>query len=151
MLFRSVVGKGKTTLLVLTERKTRQEIIRKMPSKSQKAVINALDIIERKMGAKEFCEKFKTITMDNGCEFLCQKGIERSCTTQRKRTTAYFCHPYSAFERGSNENANKLIRRFIPKGADISQYTEKEIRRIEHYINNYPRKILGGAPPRMAA
>lgn len=147
----TVVGKGKTTLLVLTERKTRQEIIRKMPSKSQKAVIKALDIMERKIGAKEFREKFKTITMDNGCEFLCQEGIERSCLAKKQRTMAYFCHPYSAFERGSNENANKLIRRFIPKGADISKYTEKEIRRIEHYINNYPRKILGGAPPRMAA
>ena len=56
---------------------------------------------------------------------------------------AYYAHPYSSWERGSNENANKIIRRFIPKGSDINKYTEEEIKRIENWINNYPRRILG--------
>ncbi len=146
----TVVGKGNTTLLVITERKTRKEIIRKIPSRSQKAVESAINKIERQMGAKAFRKEFKTITSDNGSEFLDQKAIEHSCINKSKRTTMYYCHPYSAWERGSNENANKLIRRFIPKGANIAEYSEKEIERIEHYINNYPRRILGGAPPRMA-
>lgn len=146
----TVVGKGKTTLLVLTERKTRKEIIRKIPSRSQIEIERTLNRIERKIGTKSFRKEFKTITSDNGSEFLDQKAIEQSCISKRKRTIMYYCHPYSAWERGSNENANKLIRRFIPKGANIADYSEKEIERIEHYINNYPRRILGGAPPRMA-
>ncbi|MEG1548642.1 MAG: IS30 family transposase, partial [Clostridia bacterium] len=59
------------------------------------------------------------------------------------RTHLYYCHPYSAYERGSNENANKLIRRHIAKGDDISKYTIKQVQHIESWINNYPRKILG--------
>ena len=146
----TVVGKGKTTLLVMMERKTRKQIVRKIPSRSQHAVESAINKIERQIGAKTFRKEFKTITSDNGGEFLDQKAIEQSCINKKNRTTLYYCHPYSAWERGSNENANKLIRRFIPKGANIADYSEKEIERIEHYINNYPRRILGGAPPRMA-
>ncbi|PWM66827.1 MAG: IS30 family transposase, partial [Clostridiales bacterium] len=50
----------------------------------------------------------------------------------------------SAWERGSNENANKLIRRFIPKGADIGEFSHERIKRIEHWINNYPRRLFNG-------
>ena len=64
-----------------------------------------------------------------------------------KRTKVYYAHPYSSFERGSNENANKLIRRFIPKGADISSYSDEKIKYIENWINNYPRRIFN-RPPR---
>lgn len=56
---------------------------------------------------------------------------------------AYFTHPYSAWERGSNENQNKIIRRFIPKSRSIATVTDKEIKEIEEWMNNYPRKILG--------
>ena len=59
-----------------------------------------------------------------------------------KRTTCYYAHPYSSWERGSNENANRLIRRFIAKGKSIDKYTDVEIKRIEDWINNYPRKIF---------
>ena len=54
-----------------------------------------------------------------------------------------FAHPYSSWERGTNENQNRMIRRFIPKGTDISKISDKEIKRIENWMNNYPRKILG--------
>jgi len=53
-----------------------------------------------------------------------------------------YAHPYSAWERGSNENFNKLVRRFIPKGADITKYSKKYIAYIQHWINHYPRKKL---------
>lgn len=142
----TVIGKkgSQTVLLVLTERKTRQEIIRKMKSKSQYCVVKELDKIERKMGAKKFRNTFKTITCDNGCENLDNEGIERSALTKQKRTVVYYAHPYSAWERGSNENANKLIRRFIPKGTDIAEFSHERIKMIEHWINNYPRRILNG-------
>ena len=61
---------------------------------------------------------------------------------EEKRTKIYYCHPYSSWERGSNENANRLIRRFIPKGADIGRFTHEMIKFIEDWINNYPRRIF---------
>ena len=142
----TVVGKQgtKTVLLVLTERKTRQEMIFKMASKSQECVVRTLDKLERKMGSKTFRETFLTITCDNGCENLDFEGIEKSCLTDIQRTKVYYAHPYSAWERGSNENANKLIRRFIPKGADIADFSQKRIKMIENWINNYPRRIFNG-------
>ena len=142
----TVVGKQgtKTVLLVLTERKTRQEIILKIKSKSQECVVRALDKLERKIGSKQFRETFKTITCDNGCENLDFEGIEKSCLTNIQRTKVYYAHPYSAWERGSNENANKLIRRFIPKGTDIGEFSPGRIKMIENWINNYPRRIFNG-------
>ena len=141
----TVVGKGRVCLLVMTERRTRSQKIIKLKRRSQAEVINALDKLERKLGAAKFRRTFKTITTDNGGEFLNQEGIEKSCINKKtRRTIVYYCHPYSAWERGSNENANRLIRRFIPKSAKICDYTEKEIKRIEHYINNYPRKLFDG-------
>ena len=142
----TVVGKQgtKTVLLVLTERKTRQEMIFKIKSKSQECVVKALDKLERKLGSKTFRETFITITCDNGCENLDFEGIERSCLTTIQRTKVYYAHPYSAWERGSNENANKLIRRFIPKGSDIAEFSLGRIKMIENWINNYPRRIFNG-------
>ena len=98
-------------LLVLTERKFRREIIIKMPDGTMASVVKALDRLERKLGSRLFRKIFRTITVDNGSEFQDCAGIERSCLTKQKRTHVYYCHPYSAFERGSNENANTLIRR----------------------------------------
>lgn len=138
-------GKGKACLLVLSERMTREEIIRKIPDKKTASVISALDKLEREIGARRFRETFRTITCDNGCEFLNFTGIEKSCINKKlPRTKTYFCHPYSSWERGTNENQNGLIRRFIPKGADIGKYSEEDIGHIEHWMNTYPRKILEG-------
>lgn len=147
----TVVGKKgtNTVLLVLTERQTRQEIIRKIKSKSQYCVVKEIDKLERKIGAKTFRETFKTITCDNGCENLDFEGIERSVLTKQKRTSVYYAHPYSAWERGSNENANKLIRRFIPKGSDIGEFSHERIKMIEHWINNYPRRLFNGLSSNM--
>ena len=138
-----VVGSKKACLLVLTERKTREELLFKLKAKTQDNVIEAINKLERRHKG-QFSKKFKTITMDNGCEFLDMERLEASSLSiSRRRTTAYYAHPYSAWERGSNENANKLIRRFIPKGADIGKYTNVEIKRIEHWMNNYPRRMFG--------
>ena len=140
-----VGGKGTlAVLLVMTERSLNLEIIRKIESKSRECVVRELDKLERKLGSGKFKQIFKTITCDNGCENLDQEGMERSAITHGQRTKVYYAHPYSSWERGSNECANKLIRRFIPKGADISKYSMKFIRYIEHWINNYPRKMFGG-------
>ena len=141
-----VVGKkegGGAVLLVLSERSRREEIIIKMPDKTQESVVASLDRLERKYG-KEFKEKFKTMTVDNGSEFLDYKGIERSIRNDgMKRVNLYYAHPYSSWERGTNENINKMIRRFIPKGTDINKISNARIKFIENWINSYPRRIFG--------
>lgn len=141
-----VVGKqggSSAALLVLSERKSREEIIRKIPEKTQECVKRELDKLERKYKSK-FYRKFQTITVDNGSEFLDFKGLEDSILkVGNKRTKLYYAHPYSSWERGTNENSNKLIRRFIPKGTDIGKISISEVKRIEQWMNNYPRRILG--------
>jgi IS30 family transposase len=104
----------KETLFVLTERKTRDQRIIVLPNGKAESVVAATDDIERKLGDL-FPLIFRTITLDNGSENADYKGIERSIFGGR-RTTTYYCHPYSSYERGSNENQNKHIRRFVPKG-----------------------------------
>jgi len=86
----------------------------------------------------------KTLACDNGCEFLDFAAIERSALRPGRRCEVFFAHPFRASERGSNENANRILRRFVPKGADISAFTRKQIQRIEDRINALPRKILDG-------
>ena len=135
-------GKGKAVLLTLTERKTRKQIIRKLKDRTQKSVARAINGIERQMGKEAFRSVFKSITADNGSEFLDYETLEASVLGTSPRTHIYYAHPYSSWERGSNENANRIIRRFIPKGSDISKFTCKKIQQIEDWINNYPRKIL---------
>jgi IS30 family transposase len=138
-----VVGKGTVCLLVMTERTSRKELIFKLKAKKQECVKEVLDSLERKHKGR-FKTIFKSITMDNGCEFLNQGALEASCLKAgQKRTICYYAHPYSAWERGSNEAANKLIRRFVPKGTNIDSLTKTDIRRIECWMNNYPRRMFG--------
>lgn len=138
-----VVGKqgSKTVLFTLTERKTRQEIIMKLPNKKTETISKALDKIERQYGSK-FYKTFKTITFDNGVEFMGYKGLEKSCRIKKKRTEIYYAHPYCSGERGTNENNNRLIRRWIPKGIDIGNIKVSFIKEIEDWINNYPRAMF---------
>lgn len=139
-------GKRKTTraLLTLTERKTRKEIIIAIPNRKAETVVKALDALERKLGARRFRAIFKSITFDNGTEFAAAEGLERSCVNKRlPRTKVYFCHPYSSWERGTNENTNGMIRRRFPKGTNFAAVTNAQIAQAENWINNYPRKILG--------
>lgn len=133
---------SKKALLVLTERKSRKEIIEPMKDRTAESTIKALDRIERRYGAL-FRKVFKTITVDNGGEFSDVEGLERSAIRKGSRTKFYYCHPYSSYERGSNENQNRMIRRKHPKGTDFAKVTTAEIKETEAWVNNYPRAILG--------
>lgn len=135
-------GKSKNTLLVLTERKTRDEIIFKLPDHTAEAVVAAVDRLERKWG-ELFKQVFKTITVDNGSEFAYCEALEKSVLGEGNRTKLYYCHPYSSWERGTNEVTNKMVRRKVPKGTDFDEKTEEEVQSIEDWINNYPRRIHG--------
>ena len=140
-----VIGKKTkgAVLFILTERMTREEIIIKLPNKRAIEVSKALDKLERRY-KKNFREKFKSITFDNGSEFRNWRSLEKSYDRRRKkpRTHIYYAHPYCSGERGTNENSNRLIRRFIPKGTDITPISEEYIAYIENWINNYPRAIF---------
>lgn len=142
----SVIGKrkqSKNTLLTLTERKTRNEIIFKLPNHTDEAVVAALDVLERRWG-DTFKDVFKSITVDNGSEFADVEGLERSVLHEgEKRTKLYYCHPYSSWERGTNEVTNKMVRRKVPKGTNFDDKTDADIQSIEEWINNYPRRIHG--------
>lgn len=131
------------TYIVMTERKTRREIIIPSPDKTSASVVAALDTLEKKVGSKVFPLIFQSITCDNGCEFADAAGIERSASGKGTRTEVYYCHPYRPSERGSNENQNGLIRRHLPKGTDLSTISYEETKRIEDWLNNYPRKMFG--------
>ena len=141
-------GRGdKTCLLVMSERVSRWELIFKMERKKQECVKAVMDRLEDEYGEK-FPVTFKSITVDNGPEFLSFSDLEKSkLSEETKRTTIYYAHPYRACERGTNENANRLIRRFIPKGAKISSYSDEDILRIQRWMNSYPRRILGYRSP----
>jgi IS30 family transposase len=142
---------SKSALLTLTERKTRQQIIMKVPQATHEAVQSALNRLEVRLGS-EFKVKFKSITFDNGSEFLSWESLEASVLKQGdKRTTVYFAHSYSSWERGTNENHNRMIRRFVFKGLNIDGFSEKEIKQVEDWMNNYPRRILGYNTPNQAA
>lgn len=134
----------KACLLVLSERMTREEILIKIKDRTAQSVVTALDRMERKMGSPDFRKKFLSITCDNGVEFSDWKGIERSCRNKRNRTIVYFCHPYCSGERGTNENINRMVRRWIPKGDDIGLYSDAEIEQIQNWINYYPRPLFHG-------
>ena len=140
----TVVGRqgSKSALLVLTERLSRFEIIMKLKDRTQKSVISALDKLEKEYKDK-FSLIFKSITVDNGVEFLDMASLEKSVYNKvSKRTTIYYAHPYCSWERGSNENNNKLIRKFIKKKADIKNFSVAYIKKIQDWINNYPRKLF---------
>ena len=136
-----VCGPTRQSLLVLTERLTRKEIIIPIQTQSAQEVVKALNRIEYKFGRK-FKSIFKTITVDNGTEFSNCQGIEKSIYGKGNRTKVYYCHPYSSWERGTNERINREIRRLIPKGTNLATITEKQIQYVEEWVNNYPREIF---------
>ena len=131
--------KKKGCILVLSERKTRQELLFKLDNKQCASVWNTL---------QDNCDKLKhhikTITCDNGVEFSTNCEFSNNELIEFVRTNLYYCHPYRSGERGTNENQNKLIRRFYPKGFDLSEVTQEELNKIQDFINNMPRKIFNG-------
>lgn len=141
-----VIGKGNAgpVLLTLTERVSRQELIFKLPDKRASTIRSVFDRLERKDPA--FRERFKSITTDNGPEFLQYEDLRRSIRGGN-RFDVYYCHSYSAWEKGSNENHNRMIRRFLPKGTDLTKVSKRKVAEIQNWMNSYPRKILGWMTP----
>lgn len=140
-----IIGNPKTSksnLFTLTDRKTRYEIAIKVPDKTTKSIVEALNQIEHKLGSDNFRILFKSITFDNGVEFRDVKGIENSPFTNRERVKTYFANPYHSWERGTNENVNRQLRRYFPKGTDFSKISQEVITKTVNKINYGKRHSL---------
>lgn len=136
---------GKSVLLTLTERTKREQIIRKLPNRKAETIRRAIDRLER--NTPNFRQKFKSITTDNGSEFMQYDLLRKSCRCKGDRFDIYYCHSYSAWEKGTVENHNRMIRRFFPKGTNFDEISPKQIRRVQDWMNQYPRKSLGWRSP----
>ena len=138
--FDSVIGNAKgqrQSILTLTERKTRYEIIFRAAVRTSAATVAALNKIIRQFPKGTF----QTITVDNGSEFQDCYGMEYD-KQGSKRLTIYYAHPYSSWERGTNERNNRIIRRYFPKGKSLAKVTQKQCDAVAASINAMPRKIL---------
>lgn len=134
----TVIGKQGTGAIVsLVERKSRLYLIRKVEAKTAEAVRKAINTM-----LWRYRKHVHTITADNGTEFC-----EHELVAERLNTQVYFAHPYCSWERGLNENFNGLLRQYIPKGTDLRQVTDKQIKWIEKQLNLRPRKCLGYKQP----
>lgn len=134
----TVIGtkdKTKPVILTLVERQTRFEILELIDAKSADAVTHALTKLFDQLGDKT-PHIFKSITSDNGSEFA------SLFETFSPMIDIYFTHPFSSFERGTSENQHKLIRRYLPKGYDLSLITSEYVKTIQQFMNDYPRKSL---------
>lgn len=130
--------KQSSAIGTLVERKARYVNIVKLGNRRSATV--------RKGFTKEFNKLDdifkKTMTYDNGTEMAQHKLLTKQTGIQ-----VYFAHPYSSWERGTNENTNGLIRRYFPKGTNFNDITEKQLKEVEYKLNNRPRKILGYKTP----
>ena len=111
-----------------------EKVRNKTISESNRAVIKRLKDVPLRYR--------KTLTRDRGSENLGHIELEKELSIQ-----CYFAHAYHSWERGSNENLNGLIRRFLPKGTDFRTVSNKQIKHIEYLINSRPRKRLGWKTP----
>lgn len=131
-------SKQASAIGTMVERKTRLVRIIKLKDRKSKTVTR-----EFKKQMDKMNPLFrKTLTYDNGSEMANHKWFTRKTGMQ-----VYFAHPYSAWERGTNENTNGLIRRFLPKQTDFNSVPQSQLKNIEHKLNNRPRKILGFKTP----
>ena len=134
----SVIGKlNQSSLVTLVERVSRYTVILRVNSKEADVVAKA--IISR---IKELNLLIHTMTGDNGTEFAEHRKI-----ADELGIDFYFTHPYSSWEKGTNENTNGLIRQYFPKGTDFNAVSDEAIKTVENELNNRPRKCLSYKSP----
>ena len=136
-----IVGKGRRGQLIsLVERKLGIGLLFNAGSRESEKIVEIFKELKANYGAY-YTQIFKSATFDNGAEFADSAAMEQT------GTDVYYAHPYSSFERGTNENWNGIVRRFVPKGSSFDNLTDKDIQRISHYINTLPRKRFGYKTP----
>jgi len=133
-----VFGSGSSQIATLVERQTRYVMLVKLDRKDSPTVVNALIKNARKLPQ----ELYKSLTWDRGTEMHGHKRFTIATDIQ-----VYFCDPQSPWQRGSNENTNGLLRQYMPKGIDMSAYTQLQLNAIARQLNQRPRKTLGFHTP----
>jgi len=134
----TVVGKNhQGALVTLVDRKTKLTLIGKVDRYTaetvEKTIISLMELLPRQN---------HTLTVDNGKEFANHESVADALQIK-----VYFADPYSAWQRGLNENTNGLIRQYVPKGSDVRSLTDRQINHIMDRLNNRPRKLLGFLTP----
>lgn len=145
----SVVGVKKgthQTLITLVNTASQFLLIRRSENKTGQATVDTLDRLEEDI--PQISEIMESLLLDNGIEF---SKIEEMMTSvkdkEKKRFQVYFTHPYASYERGCNENKNRMIRRYFKKGKLVEDLSDEDILNIARKINNMPRKALGYKTP----
>jgi len=133
-----IEGSNKTCIATLVERKTRYVMLAKLENKRTETVVNALI----KQAHKLPSELYKSLTWDRGTEMTGHQKFTLATDIQ-----VYFCDPQSPWQRGSNENTNRLLRDYLPKGTDLSVHSQKELNWIARELNERPRKTLDYETP----
>jgi IS30 family transposase len=131
-------GSANSQIATLVERQTRYVMLVKLEGKDAQTVVKALIKRARKLPQ----ELYESLTSDRGTERHGHKQFTMATDIQ-----VYFCDPPSPWQRGSNENTNGLLRQYLPKGIDISGYSQPQLNAIARQLNQRPRKTLGFHTP----
>ena len=131
-------GSHNSQIATLVERQTRYVMLVKVANKDTQTVVDALIKNARKLPQ----ELYKSLTWDRGKELASHKRFTLATDIQ-----VYFCDPRSPWQRGSNENTNGLLRQYMPKGIDISSYSQAKLNAVARQLNERPRKTLGYQTP----
>ena len=145
----SVIGVAKgrhETLITLANPVSQFVFIRRSENKTGQATVDTLDKLEKEI--PELKQIMTSILFDNGVEFSKFDEMMKSVIKkEEKRFQVYFTHPYASYERGCNENKNRMIRRYFKKGKLVEELSDEDILNIARKINNMPRKALGYKTP----
>lgn len=125
----------------LVERNTRLLLLVKLPHPNPATAAHVLQAFTDKLNAIAQPLR-KTLTYDRGKEMACHRQLSANTGI-----AVYFCDPYSPWQRGTNENTNGLVRQFLPKGTDLSGYSQEQLDAIADLMNGRPRKTLGWCTP----
>ena len=133
-----IVGTNNSYIATLVERHSRLVMLAKVTDKTTQVVINALIKQSKKLPA----ELYRSLTWDRGSELAGHKKF-----TVATEIKVYFCDPRSPWQRGSNENTNRLLRQYFPKGTNLSDHSQTDLNRVARELNARPRKTLDYETP----
>jgi IS30 family transposase len=133
-----ISGSRHSYIATLVERQSRFTMLVKIDSKESPRVVAALSRQVRKLPAV----LRRSLTWDRGTELARHKAFTVATDVQ-----VYFCDPHSPWQRGTNENTNRLLRQYFPDGTDLSQFSQTELNRIALRLNQRPRKTLSYQTP----
>ena len=131
-------GSSNSHIVTLVERHSRYVMLAKVPNRDSRSVVSAL--IEQARSLPD--QLLKTLTWDRGKEMAEHKRF-----TLETDVAVYFCDPQSPWQRGSNENTNRLLRQYFPKGTDLSVHSQERLNEVAREMNQRPRKTLDYETP----